>query len=288
MSNRIVICGGSGFIGSALQAKLKSTGYEVIVVSRHPKGDEVGWEQLAESLEGAKAVVNLSGRSIACKFTVENKRQILTSRLESSQKVAEAIRQCTVKPEKWINSSATGFYGDRDHEILTEQSSRGSNFSSDVCVAWEDACLKSAVDIKKVVVRTGIVLSSQDGVLSNLVPLVKGFLGGTAGSGLQWISWIHINDIVEIYAWAIEHDTPEIVSGSTYAPVQNEHFMAWLRQAFRRPWSPPVPAFILKFVGKTIGPDASLVLDSYRVIPSTLTDFPFEFPTLDSIRRADL
>jgi uncharacterized protein (TIGR01777 family) len=288
MSSRIVICGGSGFIGSALRSQLKTAGYDVIIVSRQPKDGEIGWSQLAHSLEGAKAVINLSGRSIACKFSEANKREIRSSRIESAKQVADAIAQTEVKPEKWINASATGFYGNRGQEILTESSTRGSNFSSEVCVAWEDACLKAPVDIPKVVIRIGIVLSSHGGVLSKLVPLTKAFLGGTAGNGDQWISWIHLTDIVRIIVWTIKHDTPDIVSGSTHSPVQNRDFMTWLRRAYGRPWSPPVPAPLLNLVGKVVGPDASLVLDSYRVIPSTLSNFPFEFPTLSSISRSDL
>jgi hypothetical protein len=234
------------------------------------------------------AIINLAGRSIACKFSAENKREILSSRLESARQVAEAIAQCHDKPKKWINASATGFYGDRGDEVLNEASTAGETFSAKTCIEWEEACLNSGASTEKIVVRIGVVLSAHGGVLSKLIPLVKAFLGGSARTGKQWISWIHLHDVVRIIQWTIEHETPSIVSASNHNPVQNDVFMRWLRSIYSRPWSPPVPALILTIVGKCIGPDASLVLDSYRVIPSTLPEFKFDYPTLDSIARKDL
>lgn len=288
MPGRIVICGGSGFIGTALSQHLLSAGYEVALVGRHPKPGEFGWAQLPEVLEGSLAVVNLAGRSIACKFSNENKKEILSSRLESARMVAEAIAKCSSKPRKWINASATGFYGDRGDEVLDETSEAGSTFSAETCVLWEKACLESAAETEKIALRIGVVLSAHGGVLSKLIPLVKAFLGGTASSGKQWISWIHLLDAVRMIQWVIEHDTPQIVSVSTRNPVQNDFFMKWLRTDYGRPWSPPVPAFALILVGKIIGPDASLVLDSYRVVPTSLPEFKFEYPTLVEIGKESL
>ena len=288
MTKRVVICGGSGLIGSALAENLTGAGYEVVIVSRHPEKREITWDQLPQALEGALAVVNLSGRNIACKFTPANKQAILSSRIDSAKKIAEAIAKCSVKPGKWINSSATGFYGNRDDELLNESSSPGKGFQAEVCIQWEDACLKSPVQVPKVVVRTGVVLTARGGVLRSLIPLVKGFNGGPAGNGKQWLPWIHIDDIVGIYRWAIENETPEIIGGSTLEPVRNRDFMAWLRKTYHRPWAPPIPRFMIMLVGKLIGPDASLVLDSCRIIPSTIAEFKFKFPTLESIEDADL
>ena len=232
--------------------------------------------------------MNLSGRSIACKFTKQNKQKILSSRIDSAQRVENAINQCMVKPKKWINASATGYYGNRGQEVLNESSAPGTNFSAKTCVTWEDACLNSDAQTEKVVIRIGVVLSAHGGVLSKLIPLVKAFLGGTAGNGKQWISWIHLVDIVKMIQWTIEHETPSIVSGSTTSPVQNSIFMTWLRRIHRRPWTSPIPTLLLILVGKVFGPDASLVLDSYRVVPSVLPGFSFEFPTLESINLSDL
>ena len=288
MSKRIVLCGGTGLIGSALSTKLESSGYDVLIVTRTPKGDEYGWDRLQEALEGSLAVVNLSGKSIACKFTEENKREILSSRIETAKMVSDAINRCVVKPTKWLNASATGFYGDRGDEVLTELSPVGSNFSAETCVVWEDACLKSSAETEKIVIRIGVVLSANGGVLAKLVPLVKAFLGGSAGSGNQWISWIHLDDIVRLIQWTIENESAQIVNGSNQKPIQNKEFMTWLRKIYHRPWSPPVPAVLLVIVGKLFGPDSSLVLDSCRVVPSVPPGFSFEYPTLDAIRAVDL
>lgn len=288
MSKRIVLCGGTGLIGSALAPKLRSSGYEVLIVTRSPRGDEYGWDRLQEALEGSLAVVNLSGKSIACKFTEQNKRDILSSRIDTARMVSDSINLCVVKPKKWINASATGFYGDRGNEVLTECSSPGSNFSAETCVAWEEACLMSSAETEKVVIRIGVVLSVNGGVLSKLVPLVKAFLGGRAGNGNQWISWIHLEDIVRMIQWTFENATPQIVNGSNQKPIQNREFMAWLRRIYGRPWSPPVPAVVLNIIGKIVGPDSSLVLDSCRAVPSVLSGFSFEYPTLDAIKASEL
>ena len=137
-------------------------------------------------------------------------------------------------------------------------------------------------------IRIGVVLSANGGVLAKLVPLVKAFLGGSAGSGNQWISWIHLDDIVRLIQWTIENESAQIVNGSNQKPIQNKEFMAWLRKIYHRPWSPPVPAVLLVIVGKLFGPDSSLVLDSCRVVPSVPPGFSFEYPTLDAIRAVDL
>ena len=288
MIRRVVICGGAGFIGTALRRQLESSGYDVTVISRNPGEGQLGWDQLSETLEGAFAVVNLAGRAINCVFTDQNKREILTSRVESTEKIAAAINQCLVKPKKWINASATGIYGDRGDEALNESSPSGDGFLPEICTAWENACLLSTAETQKAVIRIGVVLSSKGGILAKLIPYVKALLGGSAGHGNQWVSWIHLTDLIRLIMHMIEHDTPSVVSGSTQNPVQNRDLMSWLRGLYRRPWSPPVPAFILKLNGRLIGPDASLALDSCRVISAQLPDFQFVFPSLESIKRSDI
>lgn len=288
MKQRVVICGGSGFIGTALRRQLESAGYDVVIISRNPNPDELNWDQLPSALEGALAVVNLAGRSVNCIFTQANKKEILASRVETTAKVAGAIDHCIHKPKKWINASATGFYGDRGDEALHESSQAGTGFLPDICTAWEQACLNSDAETNKYVIRIGVVLSAQGGVLAKLIPYVKAFLGGSASTGNQWLSWIHLSDLARLVQHVIEQDTGPIVSGSTPNPVQNRDLMTWFRKAYGRPWSPPIPALILKVNGRLIGPDASLALDSYRVVPALLPDFQFNYPTLDSINRSDL
>ena len=288
MAKRVVICGGTGFIGHALYKLLDEAGYEVVIVTRNPKPGQYSWDQLPQAIEGSCAVVNLAGHNIACKFTPENKRLILSSRIESAKNISAAIAQCTIKPEKWINASATGFYGDRGDETLNESSPAGTGFLAETCIAWENACFSDKSETKKTVIRIGVVLANGQGVLRTLVPLAKAFLGGAAGNGNQWVPWIHIQDIARLIHFAIDHGTPAILSGSSPNPVQNKDFMAWLRRINHRPWSPNVPTPVMKLIGDVIGPDASLVLTSCRIISTQPADFQFKYPTLKSISATNL
>lgn len=279
MNRRVVICGGTGFLGRALQASLTKEGYEVVIVSRHPKGDEKGWQNLAEVMEGALAVVNLSGRSIACKFSEENKREIVCSRVESSRSVADAIRGCQQPPKKWINAAATGLYGDCGEAVATIDTPPGSGFVPDVCRAWEAECRNVELPVQKVVLRIGIVMAEHGGMLQQLIPLAKRFMGGAAGSGRQWMAWISLGDLIRLIRWTIEHDCPEVINACSPKPIRNGDLMAWLRREVGRPWTPPIPAFMIRIVGKIFGPDASLPLTSCRAVFSP--ELPFEFRHID-------
>lgn len=288
MAKRVIICGGTGFIGSALQKLLIKKGYEVLCVSRKPKANEYGWDQLAEILEGSEAVVNLAGRSISCKFTEENKRQILQSRLDSVKQVSEAIQKTTLKPKLWINASAIGFYGDRGDEKLTEASLPGTGFVAETAIAWEQAIHQSQANVSKKILRLGVVLAENGGALETLIKLTKFFLGSQAGDGKQWVSWIAMHDLVRMIEWCIDTQSTGTSNAVAPNPVNNHDLMVWLRGQLKRPWVPPVPAPIMRLVGKTIGPDASLVLDSVKVEATTLDGFQFEVPELAKATLSDL
>jgi len=288
VKQRIVICGGSGVVGGALSQRLRESGYDVAIVSRHPESGEFSWEQLPSVLEGALAVVNLAGSPIARKFTDANKKEILDSRVNSTLQVGAAIEQCSHGPTKWINASATGYYGDRGDEVLTEESKPGTGFVADVCSAWESACLQSSAKTSKRILRLGIVLSKQGGALVPLIKVTKLFLGGRVGSGMQWMPWLTISDLTRLIQYSIENEMPEIVNACAPNPVQNRQFMAWLRAQIGRPWSPPVPAAMLTIVGKLVGPDASLLLGSSRVISEKTGGFQFDFPSLENLKLGDI
>ncbi len=288
MNRRIVICGGTGFLGRALRSSLANQGYEVVVVSRKPKGDEKGWESLPQTLEEAYAVVNLSGRSIACKFSEPNKREIIRSRVDSSHAVADAIRKCHCPPTKWINAAATGIYGDCGEAVVTVETPSGQGFVADVCKAWEAECLGVDVPTQKVALRIGIVLAEHGAMLGQLIPLAKRFMGGAAGSGKQWMAWISLGDLIRLIQYVMEHDCPEIINACSPNPVRNRDLMAWLRREVGRPWSPPIPSFLVWLVGKILGPDSSLPLTSCRAVFSPNLPFEFRHSELDKVRLADL
>ena len=283
-----MICGGTGFIGNALSKRLLDSGYEVTIVSRKPTGDQVGWDRLIDALQGSTAVINLSGRSIVCKFSPANRKAILDSRIDSTRQIAKALAECSSPPATWINASAVGYYGTRGDELLTELSLPGTGFMPDVCVPWEAACLESKTQPQKTVLRLGLVFSSQGGVLKTLMTLTKFFLGGQAANGKQWVAWITLSDLTKMIQWTIEHNAPPVINACSPNPVTNADMMVWLRRECHRPWSPPIPKFALDLVGKTIGPDSSLVLNSTRVIPQNAELLEFDFPMLDNVRLSEI
>ncbi len=278
---KVVLAGGSGFIGRHLKVELEKAGYEVVVLSR--EGD-VCWDAKtlgpwAQELEGAAAVINLTGKSITVRMTDENKREILESRRASTEIIGRAIEQAKSPPRVWINANAAGFYGDRGDEILTEESSAGVDYLATVAKAWQ-APLDSidTPQTRKVTLRIGFVLGKDGGGFRPMATMTKFFLGGRLGSGKQWISWIHIDDLCRMFRWAIEQEAAEGHYNATSPnPVTNEDFMGALRKAMHRPWAPPAPAFILRLLGKVMAPDPSLALISTRVLPKRALDEGFQF-----------
>lgn len=287
--NQVVIAGGTGLIGSELTKQLTKLGYAVTALSRSgdaPTGAQseawdganLGTWQLA--LEGAAAVVNLSGSPIAVKWTKENRNRILQSRVSSTQVLGRAIAEAKEPPPVWINGSAVGYYGDRGDELLTEASEPGKrrDFLVDTAVAWEAVFDQAEVgDCRKVTLRTGIVLSEQGGALEPLANFTQWFLGGHHGTGSQFMSWIHIRDIARMIIYAIEHPLTGPINAVNPHPCTNRFFMATLRGVMARPWAPPVPEWALRLATLFGAPDPSLLLASQRVEPRAALAAGFQF-----------
>jgi hypothetical protein len=292
---RVVIAGGTGFIGSALSETLISRGYAVAVLSRSKTGGEdrkayMKWDgrtlgDWAQWLDGADAVVNLAGKSINTRHTEESLNAILASRVDSINIIAQAIGRATKPPRVWVNSSAVGIYGDTKNAILDEDSIGGKGGLVDLCKKWEAAF--AAVDTpntRKVLFRLGGVVLGNGGALPILTKLTKLFLGGSVGNGRQWMSWIHIRDAVNMIVWAIENDSVRgIYNGTAPNPKTNAEFMATMRKVLKRPWSPPAPPFAVAFGAGLLGTEASLLLEGNRVIPKRAQEqgFAFQFPELE-------
>ena len=291
---RIVIAGGSGFIGRVLTADFLARGFEVAVLTRSPRERaggvrEVAWDgrypgEWAQWLNGAQAVFNLAGRNINCPHTAENLSAIVASRVGSVNALAAAVAGAATPPRTWVQASATGFYGDTGDRVCDETAPVGSDALAQVCRQWEAAFQAARVpQTRKVALRIGFVLGRDGGALPVLSRLVRLFLGGAAGSGGQFISWVHIADLVRMFATAAGD---EKLSGTfnAVAPVAvtNAEFMRGLRRALRRPWSPPAPEFAVRLGARFMGGEPSLVLAGSRCLPARFLSggFQFQFPTL--------
>ncbi len=299
MLPKAILAGGSGLLGRAVAQRLVKLGWEVVILTRSPRGRpgvrEVLWDgekagAWTAELEGAAALVNFAGRSINCVFTLKNSREIMDSRLNAVRVLGDAVTQCKKPPAVWVQCSAAGYYGSSGLGLCYEDSPAGQDFLAEVCVQWEAALNALTLPAtRRVVLRLGPVLDKQGGIYPTLARLTRFFLGGTAGSGQQGISWVHRRDVVEIFVRAIQR--PEMNGAYNVCapePVTNEDFMRTLRHSLIRPWAPPVPAFAVKWAARNLmGTDPVLVLGGRSCSPARLHDegFNFEFPDLAGALR---
>lgn len=292
---KIIISGASGLIGKRLVEQLQQHGHDVVrLVRRAASTGEIMWDPKsgvlsASALEGAGAVIHLSGAGIGDKrWTSSYKREILESRTITTNLLATTIANMNRKPSVFLSGSAIGIYGPRKEEQLTEVSTHGSSFLADVCEQWEHAA-KPASDagIRTVLLRTGIVLTTKGGALKKQLPLFQLGLGGKFGNGKQWQSWISIDDEVG----AIEHLLTANVSGAVNLtapnPVTNAEFTSTLARVVKRPAFLPIPPFAPKAILGGELADA-LLFTGQRVIPAALNASGYQFvhPTLEVALRA--
>jgi len=296
---KIILAGGSGFLGQALARRLAAGGWEVVVLSRAPRtggpAREVTWDAATTGswvteLEGAAAVVNLAGRSINCVHTPEHRREIVASRLNAVQALAQGCARTSKPPPVWIQCSATGYYGNAGDRICDEAQAPGTGFLAETCRAWEEAFTAADLPgVRRVVLRIGVVLDAAHGALPPLVKLTRCFLGGTAGNGRQFLSWIHREDLMDVFSAALTR--PEM--SGTYnacapAPVTNAEFMRELRAVLGRPWCPPAPAFMVRFAARRfLGTEPDLALHGQRAQPVRLlaAGLAFRHPSVQMALR---
>jgi uncharacterized protein (TIGR01777 family) len=244
----------------------------------------------AAELEGAAALVNLAGRSINCVHSLENSREILESRLNAVKALNKGYARAKNPPPLWVQCSATGFYGNAGDRFCEETLPSGPGFLAEVCRQWEEAfAALDLPDVRRVVLRLGPVLDAQTGPFPAMLGLTKKFLGGAAGSGRQFLSWVHRDDAVAAFAAAL---TNAAMAGAynVCAPgaVTNTEFMRELRAAVGRPWVPPAPEFVVRFVAEHhFHTDGNLVLHGQRATPQKLlaTGFRFKHPALHGAIR---
>ena len=285
---KVLIAGGSGFLGSALSASLRLDGHNITTVTRHPKvHGQVPWTDLPMLIDDIDVVVNLAGEPLdAGRWTDARKASILESRVKATNAIVKAMSTVTRRPSVFLNASAMGFYGARGDDAVTEDSPSGSDFLASVCVAWEGAAMAAAWMTRVVLLRTGLVLDRSAGALPKLALPFRLFAGGRVGTGNQYWSWIHREDWVRMVRWAIDSVA---VTGplnlTAPSPATNREFTRALARALRRPSLTPAPVFALRLM---LGEMAdAMILNGRRVLPAkaTTNGFEFRYPDLDSALR---
>ena len=296
MPERVIITGATGFIGGALCRHLAGCGYEVIALTRpsNPHRPElpnirmVEWDAVssagwAEYADGAYAIINLAGENVGTgSWTAEKKSKILDSRLNAIAAVLEAVEAAPRQPRLIIQASAIGYYGSRDEQILDEQSAPGQSFLAEVCRQCEKKTARFFdFPIRCAIIRLAAVLGPTGGILTQLIPLYRKFLGGCPGSGQQWFSWIHLADAIGAIEFIMKNKTAQgIWNLSAPHPVRAKDFYTSLGHALHRPSLLPLPALTLKLL---LGDKArELILASQRVLPQRLLEagFAFRFPDI--------
>jgi uncharacterized protein (TIGR01777 family) len=238
----------------------------------------------AKELAGAAAVINLTGRSIECPHTPKNIQEIIRSRVNSVTAIAGAVKQLPVPPRVWVQASATGYYGDTGENPCDEQAPPGNDVLAEVCRQWEGGIGAGDIPAMRLVkLRIGFVLGHGGGAFPVLARLTRWFLGGSAGNGRQYVSWIHLQDLLRIFSEAVARDGwSGIFNATAPYPVSNAELMRTLRQVWHRPWCPPAPAAAVRLGARLMGSEGSLALISQRCPPIRLigSGFEFQYPDL--------
>lgn len=285
---RIVVAGGSGFLGTALNRSLAAAGHRVTTLSRtgSPRGEPgtaVAWNPdgstgvWAAEIDGADAVINLAGESIGGKrWSRAQKAKIVSSRVLATRSLVEAIRHAADPPAVFVSGSAVGYYGPHGDEIVTEQTPAGRDFLADVCQQWETEAAKAADVTRLVTIRTGLVLARDGGALARMLPPFRLGAGGPVGSGRQYWPWIHRADWLAMVRFALE--TPAVrgpLNATAPHPVTNAEFARALGRAMHRPAFMPAPAFALKLL---LGEMAEgLLLSGQRAVPARAEQLGYRF-----------
>lgn len=282
---KIVIAGGSGLVGCALAEEFLKRGDDVVILSRNPstvrEGRGVAWggsgDDWKSEVRGARVVINLAGSGIADKrWTRARKRDLRDSRVEATRALADAMLVSPDPGRVFISASAVGYYGARGDEELDESAAPDDSFLSRLAVEWEMEAMRADRVARVVVLRIGVILSNKGGALAKMLPPFRLGVGGRLGDGMQWMSWIHIDDLVAMIAWAVGNDSVRGAHNATAPrPVTNAEFTRALGNALQRPTFIPVPAFAIRMMfGEMADP---LLLTGQRVVPARALREGFSF-----------
>ena len=286
MQQKIVIAGGTGFVGKFLNEKFKSLGYYVVIISR--RQNHINWNDtngIASALENATMLINLAGKSVDCRYNEKNKKEIYNSRIDTTRILGEALMNCKNPPPLWINSSTATIYRHAEDSPMTESRGEiGSGFSVNVATNWEKTFFSFHISqTRQVALRMAIVLGKNGGVIKALKNLVRFGLGGKQGNGNQMFSWIHIEDLYNVILFVQQHkEISGVLNTSAPNPVNNKTLMELMRKYVGVPVGLPTPAWLLKMGAVIIKTETELVLKSRWVIPERLlnAEFEFKYPTM--------
>jgi len=283
----VLLSGASGLIGSVLIPSLKSRGFQVVrLVRGSASGAQVAWNPSQplspEAVSGFQAVVHLSGETVASRWSEGKKAKIRSSRVDSTRNLALALARTEKRPQVFVSASAIGIYGNRGDEVLREESAEGDGFLAQVCREWEAAAQPAGdAGIRCAQIRTGVVLSSEGGALQKMLPPFRLGVGGNLGSGRQWMSWIHIQDMVGAINHILKTDLLRgPVNLVAPRPVTNAEFTNTLGAVLSRPTIFPVPEFVMKLAFGQMAEE--VLLTSQRVEPAKLVSsgYPFQYSDL--------
>ena len=283
---KLLVAGGTGFLGQSLEAYFQQRGDQVTILTRNPRADNHRYwngESLGEwtaEVEAADVVINLTGKSVDCRYTEANRAEILRSRVASTRVLGQAIAAADRPPGVWLNASSATIYAPADQQRMTEATGIiGDDFSMSVCQAWERAFFDFDLPTtRRVALRTSIALGEGGGAFPKMKTITRLGLGGRQGSGEQWMSWIHISDFCRAVDHSIHHDHIKgPVNVTAPGPVRNRMFMRYLRAALNVPLGIPQPVALLELGALLLGTETELLLKSRNVYPERLLASGFKF-----------
>jgi hypothetical protein len=290
---KIFITGGTGFVGSHLSRFLIAKGHQLTILSRSTKSNGSAniitvagnptkpgpWQEIMKEND---AVINLAGAAVFCRWTGKNRRRIMDSRILTTRNIAEALRDEKSRVRVLLSGSAIGYYGDKGDLSINENTPPGRDFLATVAENWEKEAMAAGDSVRVIRCRLGVVLGRSGGVLAKMIPPFKAGLGAVLGSGRQWFSWIHIDDLIEAFNFILENeDIVGPVNLTSPNPVTDQDFTRTLARSLDKPlFMPAVPRPLLRLI---MGEAANLVLDSAKTSPAILLDrkFAFKFADLD-------
>lgn len=289
---KIIIAAGTGFLGQNLEKYFTGKGDHVYILTRNPKREnEIYWDaktlgEWKNSLEKADVLINLTGKSVDCRYHEKNRSEINSSRINSTRILQEAVNSCMVPPKIWLNASSATIYVHSEKHLNTEKNGIiGDDFSMNICKSWEEEFFKIKKEgLRKVALRTSIVLGNNGGAFPKLKMITKLGLGGKQGRGSQMVSWIHIDDFCRAIDWIIQHPHAEgAINITAPSPLSNEMMMRKLRKQFKAPFGLNAPVWQLELASIFMKTETELLLKSRYVYPEKLihSGFQFSYSTFD-------